>query len=88
MDDNEVQFVGFVKEKVFSPGNSVINYSLKKENVELLMNSLNDAGYVNIDIQKSRKGTWYAKLNDWSIKKQASNAEVANPAPPENDLPF
>lgn len=87
------QFIGFVKEKVFSNGGKVINYSLKKDDIDLLAKSLNSSGYVNIDIKQSVSGKMYAEINDWSPSGSGSStgntqATIATPSDIDSEPPF
>ena len=54
---------------------------------EYLAKNVNQKGYVNIDILRSREGKLYAKLNDWKPKSD----ELSQETPQENpfdEIPF
>lgn len=82
-------FLGKLSEKVFSNGGTIIKMSLNAEDRTTIAKNVNNGGYVNINIQKSKKGTYYAEIDQWQPTGQAKT-EITSPAGagPVDDLPF
>lgn len=92
MSEDKV-FIGFTKEKTFRDGGSITQISFRAEDLDTMRNYLNNAGYVNIDIKKSKgSGKLYSEINTWGVQPtmpQEEKAEFAAPAPPDDsDVPF
>lgn len=85
-------FVGVLKEKSFSWG-SFTSMWLRKEDLELINNHLNDAGGVNLDIKMSRAGKPYAEINTYKPNGSGSStgntqAPIVTPSEQDVDPPF
>ena len=70
----DVKFVDglFVSKKEGSPDFVIANLSFNEKFIEYLKGNLNAKGYCNIDLQLSKEGKMYAKLNEW---KPSENSE-------------
>jgi len=64
------KFIGKITEKVFNDGGQIINISLSKKDVDLLKNEKTD--FINIAVKKSRAGTWYAEVTDFTPNANAA----------------
>ena len=74
------------KEKIFANGFSfkrnekapsfvVGNLSVKKEDAIEFLNQHEDGGYVNLNINMSKNGTYYVELDTWKPTQQAKTQE-------------
>lgn len=55
----------FVKEVA---GGKIINLSINVE--QFCENEINEGGYINIDLKKSKSGKLFAVINDWKPEKK------------------
>ena len=55
----------FVKEVA---NGQIVNLSINVE--KFCENDINEAGYINIDLKKSKDGKLYAVINDWKPDKK------------------
>lgn len=55
----------FVKEVA---GGKIINLSINVE--QFCENEINEGGYINIDLKKSKSGKLFAVINDWKPDKK------------------
>jgi|TARA_B110000908_G_scaffold131503_1_gene154789 hypothetical protein len=93
------------KPKVFADGFSfkrndnapefvVGRQSIKVDEAMTFLQTNQKNGWVNIDIKRSQKGTYYCELDTWEAKPQGGNVAPAPvkaapvPAQAEPDLPF
>lgn len=86
---DEKKFVDglFVKEKTLKYG-PITELSFKVEEfTQWMKEHVNDKGYVNVTILKSKDGKPYAKLNDWKPDNKPEGKPEENFSD-EPDLPF
>jgi len=83
-----------VKERAFSWG-TITALSFKAEEFKKFLDDhTNDAGWVNVDIKKSRDGSkLYGELNTYVAEQSAASAPAqtetpSQPSGEEDDLPF
>jgi hypothetical protein len=82
MSENNTIFCDgmFCEEKQTQYG-SITKVSFKAAEFKAFLDQhTNDAGYVNVDICKSQKGTLYGKLNTWKKEPQNQQAQQQQPA--------
>lgn len=60
-----------VTSKKFDNGNEIIKLGINVANF-CEQNPINEQGYINIDIKKSKNDCWYAELNTYSRKNNES----------------
>lgn len=66
----------FVNRRENAPDFVKANLSFKVETfIEYLKSKANEAGYVNIDINESKEGKLYPKLNDWKPRQEENEEE-------------
>ena len=83
------EFVGFVKVKEVNGQNGAWQYtqiSFKDEDLQKLAQFKNDAGYVNLKLNRSQKGSEYLEidtygLNNNPVQQQAPPAPAFEPPP-------
>ena len=75
----EKQFIGKVTEKTFDNGGAIIKLSLSPDDLK----KVSKTGWLNINIQKSMKGAYYAVLDTWEPKPK-----VNQPESEDTGLPF
>ena len=83
----DIKFIGKVTERVFDNGGVIIRLSLSEKDKELLKTP----GYSNLAIQKSQKGVWYAKLDEWTPEASKAKPIPADKFPGADsgeNLPF
>ena len=98
-------FVGFVKVKEVQGQNGAWEYtqiSFKDEDLEKLAQYKNDAGYVNLKLNRSQKGNEYLEIDTYGLNnnpcpepQQAPDKPAFEPppmpnfdAPIQDDVPF
>lgn len=73
--------------------------TIKKDNWEIIKlgcehekfyeNPINERGYINIVLKRSKKGEWYACQDDYKPKeKQDENIDIVKFADDDNIIPF
>jgi hypothetical protein len=61
--------------------------SLKREElIKWLQNK--DTEWINLDILESKKGNWYAKVNDWKPEKKVERPEMDVNYEENSGVPF
>ena len=66
--------------------------SIKREALITWLRAQTDE-WINIDVKESKKGAWYASVNDWSPQKKDSNSQPASESSSssddfKDDIPF
>jgi transposase len=93
---SEMQFIGCVK-VIDTKYGDIIKLGMKVEDIEKLHKNVDDRGWVNVKITRSKAGKWYAAIDDYQPKERPPEpppkppeetgrygAEDRPPPPPEN----
>lgn len=73
-------FVGKIDKKETQYG-EIISVGLTKENLKILGENLNDKGWVNFSIKKSKSGTYYGELFKPAPKQKQDEADLLDEIP-------
>jgi len=80
-------YTGFAKDRKTKFG-SITSISFTEEHLEELKKYINDAGWVNIDVMRSKEGKPYMKINTYGLENVESQAPIATPAVEDDDVPY
>ena len=69
-----------------APDFIIANLSIKREELINYLQSKHDE-WLNIDVKESRKGTYYAQLNDWKADPRKTNANQPQELVKDKDIP-
>ena len=78
-------FVGFVKVKEVQGKNGAWDYtqiSFKDEDLAKLAQYKNDAGYVNLKLNRSQKGSEYLEIDTYGLNNNPVPQQTQQQAPP------
>lgn len=85
-------FVGFVKVKEVQGQNGAWEYtqiSFKDDDLQKLAQYKNDAGYVNLKLNRSQKGSEYLEIDTYGLNQQPATPQpqAAQATPPPASTP-
>lgn len=87
MSDTKV-FTGFAKDKKL-PFGTITQLSWTREEYEKLGKYFNAAGYINVDLLRSKaSGSPYMQINTYGIEGVVDNAPIATPDSMEDEVPY
>jgi len=84
---SEKIFVGWVKVKDVEANGKSWQYtqiSFKAEDLEKMAQYKNDAGYINLKLNRSQKGSEYLEIDTFGVNMQQPAAPQSYTAPPES----